>query len=110
MQTSILRGIRCACPACGRGRLYRTYLKPFDKCASCHASIGDIRADDGPSWLTILLLGPFLVLLTLGISRAHYSPWISYPLLGALILILVIGALPRVKGGFIGALWYLQKQ
>ncbi len=109
MQTSILRGIRCYCPACGRGRLYRTYLKAYDQCPSCHAHIGEIRTDDGPSWLTILLLGPFLVLLTLGISNAHFSPCVSYPLLTALLIILVIGALPRVKGGFIGALWHIQK-
>ncbi|RIJ17028.1 DUF983 domain-containing protein [Henriciella mobilis] len=57
----------------------------------------------------ILLLGPILVLLTLGISNAHFSPWVSYPLLTVLIIILVIGALPRVKGGFIGALWHIQK-
>ncbi len=109
MQTSILRGLRCYCPACGRGRLFKTYLKPFETCPSCHARIGDIHADDGPSWLTALLLGPFLVLLALYISQAHLSPFVSYPLLVTLILISVIGALPRVKGGFIGALWHLQK-
>jgi len=49
------------------------------------------------------------VLLTFGISNAQLSPWVSYPLLAALIIILVIGALPRVKGGFIGALWHIQK-
>ena len=108
MQTSILRGLRCYCPACGQGRLYKTYLKPYDTCPSCHARIGDIRADDGPSWLTILLLGPFLVLLALFMSSTSLSPWVSYPLLGILIFILVIGTLPRVKGGFIGALWHSQ--
>lgn len=109
MQTSILRGLRCHCPACGRGRLYKTYLSPFETCELCHARIGDIRADDGPSWLTILLLGPILVLLALYISRAGLSPLISYPLLLAVVLVSVIGALPRVKGGFIGALWHLQR-
>ena len=108
MRTSILRGLRCFCPVCGRGRLYRTYLKPYERCEICHAPIGSVRADDGPTWLTVLALGPVLIILTMTIAGANLSPWISYPLLAGLIIILVIGALPRAKGLFIGALWGIQ--
>ena len=51
------RGLRQCCPACGRGKLFRTYLKQVDTCEVCGAPLGDIRADDGPAWLTVLTLG-----------------------------------------------------
>ena len=108
MRTSIFRGLRCFCPACGRGRLYRTYLKPYERCEICGAPIGAVRADDGPTWLTVLALGPVLIFLTMAIARSSLSPWIGYPLLSGITLILVIGVLPRMKGLVIGALWSIQ--
>ncbi|MDV7398875.1 hypothetical protein RZS08_46135, partial [Arthrospira platensis SPKY1] len=41
---TVLRGLRHRCPACGRGRLYQSYLKQVPACAICGAPLGRIRA------------------------------------------------------------------
>ena len=55
------RGVAHRCPACGKGRLYRGYLKVEDSCEACGHALGDYRADDGPAYLTILLIGHLIV-------------------------------------------------
>lgn len=105
---AIWRGARFQCPACGKGKLYFRYLKPVSKCATCGEDLSNIRAEDGPSWFTILLLGPLLVPFVLlavvnGLSSSLLAPLLVAALVGGVLLVL-----PRVKGGFIGALWALQ--
>ena len=55
--SAVLRGLRGRCPHCGQGHLFRAYLKPVDACSVCHEPLKHIRADDGPAWLTILIVG-----------------------------------------------------
>src|SRR5688572_1409768 len=63
--SSVFRGACARCPNCGRGRLFRAYLKPVESCAECHESLKHIRADDGPAWLTILVVGHIVGALAL---------------------------------------------
>lgn len=107
---SIGRGVRHRCPACGDGQLFQGYLKPVSECATCGENLSIIRAEDGPAWLTILLLGPILVPLALFFTVSSTPRIIILPLVFAAIIAAVLLALPRVKGGFIGALWALQIQ
>ncbi len=57
LPTAIRRAATGKCPNCGKGTLYKSYLKQVDRCSICSESYGQIRADDGPPWLTILLVG-----------------------------------------------------
>ncbi|WP_291074964.1 DUF983 domain-containing protein [Hyphomonas sp.] len=99
------RGLRQCCPACGRGKLFRTYLKQVDTCDVCGAALGDIRADDGPAWLTVLTLGPLLVAVTFFVSFAEIPLWLSLPAATLIVTGAVLLLLPRMKGAFIAALW-----
>jgi uncharacterized protein (DUF983 family) len=103
---AVLRGLRGRCPNCGEGRLFRSYLKPVETCASCHESLKHIRADDGPAWLTILVVGHVVVGLALYLEMYAPQPvatsiviFVSLALSSTLLL------LPRAKGVFIGAIW-----
>ena len=40
---SVLRGLRSRCPACGEGRLFRSFLKPVDHCEACGEDIDERR-------------------------------------------------------------------
>ena len=107
----ILRGVRHRCPACGEGKLYQRYLKQVGQCAACGAPIGRIRAEDGPPWLTVLCLGPFLAGLTFISSRQENWPiWMTLPALGAFAITAVLMLLPRIKGAIIGLLWAMGAQ
>jgi len=100
------RGFACRCPSCGKGYLFRGYLKPVERCATCHEDLGHIRADDGPAWLTILIVGHLIVALVLTIDGwAGWPLWASmviYPLAAA---IMALALLPAAKGLFIGVIW-----
>ena len=47
------RGVSGYCPRCGRGKLFKGYLKQVDVCQDCMENIGCLKADDGPAWLTV---------------------------------------------------------
>ncbi|KTD21354.1 DUF983 domain-containing protein [Legionella londiniensis] len=51
------RGIRGRCPSCGHEKIFESYLKQGESCSNCQEDIGRFRADDGPAWLTILVIG-----------------------------------------------------
>lgn len=103
---AVLRGLRHRCPACGRGRLYQRYLKQVSACEACAAPIGRIRAEDGPPWLTVLLLGPLLAGLTFIAARHEDWPiWLTLPGLSLFAIGAVLMLLPRIKGAIIGLFW-----
>ncbi len=107
--TGLSRGLKHRCPACGEGRLYRGYLKVEPTCGVCRHDLSAYRADDGPAYFTILLIGHLLiapVLLFPVIWEA--SPWIVVPVSLTLLTTVVLTVLPRIKGAFIGGLWSIR--
>jgi uncharacterized protein (DUF983 family) len=103
------RGALSCCPNCGRAPLFRSYLKQVDSCAHCSEPFKHIRADDGPAWLTILIVGHIVVGLALTLEV--YAPipvWASIALFCSLSLGLILWLLPRAKGVFIGAIWAMK--
>ncbi|MBK8197788.1 MAG: DUF983 domain-containing protein [Acidobacteria bacterium] len=107
----VLRGLRGRCPDCGRGRLFAGYLKQAPACAVCGAKTGEIEAEDGPPWLTVLLLGPALAALTFISARHEAWPlWARLAGLGMIAIGAVLVLLPRIKGALIGALWGMRSK
>jgi uncharacterized protein (DUF983 family) len=53
----IVRGLRCRCPACGKGRLFGRFLKVVDRCETCGTDMHHHRADDLPPYLVIFIVG-----------------------------------------------------
>ncbi len=105
--TVVKRGLRLRCPACGVGRLFDGYLKPRPACSNCAAPTGDIRADDGPAWATIILVGhlvspSFFVFATASNEIARLA---ALGTIMALVLGLTFLFLPRMKGVFIALIW-----
>ena len=108
--SAIWRGVRQRCPACGSGDLFAAYLKPVGRCGTCGEDLSHIRAEDGPSWLTILMLGPILVPIVFLLTMSGMPIYLLAPITGVGIFGAVLALLPRVKGGFVGVLWALQIQ
>ncbi|NWH09505.1 MAG: DUF983 domain-containing protein [Alphaproteobacteria bacterium] len=106
---AIFNGARLRCPACGQGRLFRAYLKPVDLCASCGERLGHIRADDGPAWLAILIVGHVVLgALFATEMRLGWPLWLSISVWSFSAIVLTLLLLPVCKGIFIGALWAMQ--
>jgi uncharacterized protein (DUF983 family) len=101
-----LRGALGRCPHCGKGKLFRAYLKPVETCAECGEPLGHIRADDGPAWLTIMVVGHIVVFAALGAAPSGAWPdWLQMTLWPGLALILALTFLPCAKGLFIAMIW-----
>ncbi len=103
---AVRRGALLRCPNCGVGHLFRSYLKPVDSCAHCGEPLGYIRADDGPTWLTLIIVGHVVVALALiVVSTTDWSTGFSMVFFSALAAVLSLALLPSAKGIFIGIIW-----
>lgn len=106
IKQAMLRGALGRCPACGKGKLFHGYLGVNASCADCGEALHHQRADDGPAYLTILLVShlgaPLLLAFYMMYRPSAMSMLIGFGL-GAVILSLLL--LPRIKGGFIGFQW-----
>lgn len=103
------RGWCGRCPQCDKAPLFARFLKQVTACPKCGAVYGDIRADDAPPWLTILITG-HLIAPPLTATELAYDPplWFSMSFWPILSLVLAMLILPRAKGLFIGILWQTQ--
>jgi uncharacterized protein (DUF983 family) len=102
----ILRGLCSRCPNCGDGALFSRYLKPVEKCSSCEEPLGHIRADDGPAWLTIVLVSHIIGSVLLAVLPGNDWPtWLVFALVTIPAVALMLLILPRAKGLFIAWIW-----
>ncbi len=106
LKPALLRGWRRRCPNCGSGPMLRGYLKVRDSCPVCGEALHHQRADDGPAYLTILIVGHLMAPLILWVFT-HYRP---DPLVLATVfsigtVALSLYLLPRLKGALVGLQW-----
>ncbi|HTJ65558.1 MAG TPA: DUF983 domain-containing protein [Alphaproteobacteria bacterium] len=107
----LLRGFRGLCPCCGRGRLFKSYLKQNEFCPVCNTDFSAIQADDGPGWFVMVLIGAIVVPVAIFLSLHEIMPdWAVFTLLVVLAIGGVLLLLPRAKGIFIALLWRLAKE
>ena len=102
------RGFAHRCPNCGQGPLYRAYLKVVGACGRCGHALGDYRADDGPAYFTILLVGHLVVAPLLFLQWMWRAPiWVVLPATLIPLAVVTLLLLPRVKGALVGLLYSL---
>ena len=103
---AIWRGLRCKCPNCGEGDLFDRYLHVTDSCPVCSEPLHHHRADDGPAYLTILIvahiIGP-LMLWFFEAFRPEPLVFVSLFCVGGVSMCLYL--LPRLKGVIVGIQW-----
>lgn len=100
------RGVRGRCPACGKAALFSSYLKVVPDCPSCGHVLSQYRADDGPAYFTILIIGHLLIgpLLFIPAIRTGPVELVSAILVGSIVVAALV-LLPLVKGAFVGVQW-----
>jgi uncharacterized protein (DUF983 family) len=106
VKLGLKRGLKHRCPACGEGRLYAKYLKVEPVCEACAHPLGEYRADDGPAYVTILIIGHLMVApLLLFPFIWQWPAWAVLPITLIPLAVAVLLMLPRIKGMFVGLLW-----
>jgi len=103
---AIGNGVMCRCPNCGKGKLFRSYLKVADSCSECGEELNHHRADDFPPYIAIFIVGHVLVGWMLhaemsGPVDPMLYVWTMIPL--AIVLPLIM--LPSIKGAVVGLQW-----
>ncbi len=106
LRQAMWRGWRGKCPRCGSGDILKSYLKVNHDCTACQQELHHHRADDGPAYLTILIVGHLMAPLL----HTVFVHWRPEPL--TLFTIFAVGCtglslylLPRLKGALIGFQW-----
>lgn len=108
LKRSIFRGLAGHCPACGKGALFWKYLKVNGRCEACDTDLARYPADDGPAYVTILLIGHLVVAPMLFFSIVWKSnPFYVLPVILSALALLTLLVLPRIKGGWIGLMYAL---
>ena len=104
--TGVSRGLSLRCPNCGKGHLFRSFLKVSDHCELCGTDNTIYPSDDAPPYLTLLVVGHLLVPLIFWMDRAlDPALWVQFAIWLPLTTVLTVGALPYMKGVVIGFAW-----
>ncbi|MBW8881874.1 MAG: DUF983 domain-containing protein [Asticcacaulis sp.] len=107
LSTALLRGLQRKCPCCGQASSFRGYLKVVDACPVCDTPLSLYPTDDGPAYLTILLIGHLIIAPAFFFPVVWENPSLTIPVMIAAIGVTTLIALPFIKGAFLGLLWYL---
>ena len=103
---SVLRGWRRRCPKCGAGTMMSGYLTVRSSCPVCGEALHHQRADDGPAYLTILIVGhlvaPFLLY---AFVKWRPDPLVLASLFTVATVALSLFLLPRLKGAMVAFQW-----
>lgn len=106
IKPAMLRGWRKTCPNCGQGQMFSGYLKVRDHCSVCQESLYHHRADDGPAYLTILIVGHIMAPTMLFVyNEFEPDPMIMASVFSVGCVALSLYLLPRIKGSWVGMQW-----
>lgn len=105
-RSAMLRGWRRKCPNCGSGPMMKSYLKVRDTCPVCDEELHHHRADDGPAYLTILIVGHVMApLIIWAFTEFRPDPMVLATVFTVGCVALSLYLLPRLKGAIVGLQW-----
>lgn len=106
LRPALRRGWARKCPACGKGNIMTGFLKVAHACPECGEELYHHRADDGPAYLAVLIVGKLSMALYMLIYLTYApSPIVMIAICWAFALALSLWLLPRFKGGFVALQW-----
>lgn len=106
LKPAMWRGWRMRCPSCGEGKLLHSYLKVRDTCPSCGEELHHQRADDGPAYLTILIVGHLMApLIMWAFVEFRPDPLVLSGIFATGCVALSLFLLPRMKGIMVAIQW-----
>ena len=106
VRPAMLRGWRRRCPNCGAGPILSGYLSVRDACPVCAEPLHHHRADDGPAYLTILIVGHLLApIMLFSFVKWRPDPVVLAAVLTFATVALSLYLLPRIKGALIALQW-----
>ena len=103
---ALRRGWQRRCPNCGTGPMLRGFLTVREACPVCGEALHHHRADDGPAYMTILIVGHVMApLLLFAFTQWRPEPLVLASVFSAGTVGLSLFLLPRLKGAFVAFQW-----
>lgn len=103
---AVSNGVKCRCPSCGKGKLFRAYLKVADTCPNCGEELHWHKADDMPPYISIIIVGHIIIGLMMELEAvAPQAPWVYLATMVPLALFMPLAMLPSIKGAVVGLQW-----
>lgn len=103
---AVRNGLMCKCPKCGKGSMFRAYLKVADTCAACGEALHHHRADDAPPYIAIVIVGHILIGAMLHMEMTWKIDPITYLYtMVPLAVVMPLAMLPSIKGAIVGLQW-----
>lgn len=103
--------LRCRCPRCGQGKLYRGLLTIVPQCSECGLSFQGHEQGDGPASLSILLIGALVGIFATIVEIKFQPPfwvhamlWIPFVVVGSIL------SLRFLKAAMVAMQYRTQKQ
>ena len=103
------RGFLGKCPHCGKGRLFRAFLKTVDRCPECGEEIMHHRADDLPAYLVIAIVGHIVIGAFMGVEAStNWSSWTHLGIWVPATVVMSLALIGPIKGAVVGLQWALR--
>ena len=101
---AVFAGLSCACPRCGKGKLFQGFVTVRPRCDVCGLDYGFADSGDGPA-VFIMFGAGFIVVAAALVTEVLYRPpfWVHAALWLPLIAIVTLGPLRPMKGLMIAA-------
>jgi uncharacterized protein (DUF983 family) len=96
---AMLAGLTCACPRCGKGKLFQGFLTLRPRCDKCGLDYSFADSGDGPA-VFIMFGAGFIVVFAALVTEVLYQPpfWVHAVLWLPLIVVVTLGPLRPMKG------------
>lgn len=106
VRRALRRGWQLRCPNCGKGPLMKSYLKVRSTCPVCGEGFDGHRADDGPAYLTILIVGHLMApLIIWAFTTFRPDPMVLASVFTVGCVAVSLYLLPRLKGAIVALQW-----
>jgi uncharacterized protein (DUF983 family) len=104
--SALSAGAQGRCPNCGKGKLFKGYLKIADHCFACGEDFRSADSGDGPAFFVMSIVGavvvPIAFILQMGVGLSIAATMaVAFALIGLLTFLL----LPPTKGVLYAAQW-----
>jgi uncharacterized protein (DUF983 family) len=97
--STMLSGLACRCPRCGKGKLFQGFLALRPRCDACGLDYSFVDSADGPAFFAMFISGFLVVFAALTVEVLYTPPyWVHAALWLPLILITTLVPLRPIKG------------
>ncbi|MES2035625.1 MAG: DUF983 domain-containing protein [Pseudomonadota bacterium] len=96
--SSLVVGLRCRCPRCGEGRLFKGFLTLDDRCEACGLDFSFADPADGPAFFVMTGVGIVVIAIWAWLAVVLQPPiWLQIATVFPVLIAGCLGTLRPVK-------------